>query len=365
MAMTANAHNGVEKVALLLQSLPKEVVDKVMQHMDARHAGLVKAELSKAKNLPKGGQEELFAVLEEAVGLLQANTPPKPKESAPAKAGANPAAPTPGAHGQYAETTKVDIQVGGEPIVKLVHETATEETIIHQTPLDPNVDPLQALASLPADSLARALDSENTRTISLLLNSLELDSAGRVYKKLSPAKRREVSMRFSEQAVVGAALIKHIAEGVYKKASALPESPGAEAAPETGRERRMAVLLRGLERTERQEMLTTLEKTDAELAGRIKAQLYQFEDILLMENTSVQKMLADVDMKTLALALHGAPPEIEGKTLANLSKRAQESLKEELSLTGKVPEQKVRQARDAMVEAIQKLDQRNDLVMKE
>src|SRR5207237_2674559 len=113
------------------------------------------------------------------------------------------------------------------------------------------------------------------------------------------------------------------------------------------------------------DVLTALEENNAELAGRLKAMLYQFEDILRMENTSVQKMLSEVDVKSLALALRGAPPEIEGKLLSNLSKRAQESLKEEISLTGAVPPSKVREARDALVAAIQRLDQRGELVFNE
>src|SRR5439155_9662637 len=123
--------------------------------------------------------------------------------------------------------------------------------------------------------------------------------------------------------------------------------------------------LRGLERAERTEMLAVLEATDAELTGRVKAMLYSFEDVLRMENISVQKLLSEIDVKSLSLALRGAPPEIEEKILANLSKRAQESLREEISLTGAVPPPKVRAARDTLVEAIQRLDQRGELVLNE
>ena len=68
--------------------------------------------------------------------------------------------------------------------------------------------------------------------------------------------------------------------------------------------------------------------------GRVKALLYQFEDILRMENTSVQKLLAEMDMKSLALALRGAPPEIEDEDPGEPLQACQESLKEEIELTG-------------------------------
>jgi flagellar motor switch protein FliG len=194
------------------------------------------------------------------------------------------------------------------------------------------------------------------------MNSLDIEVAGQIYKRLSPQKRKEVSLRFTQQTNVGDELIKRIAQGVLKKCQALRDSTSTTGEP-GGREKRMAALLRELERAERMEMLTALEETDAQLTGRIKALLYQFEDILRMENLSVQKLLSEIDVKTLSLALRGAPTDIESKILSNLSKRAQESLKEEISLTGVVPPAKVRQARDVLVEAIQRLDQRGELVL--
>ncbi len=198
------------------------------------------------------------------------------------------------------------------------------------------------------------------------MNCLDIEVASQIYKRLSPTKRREVSLRFTDQVPVGEDLLKRIAQGVLKKCQTLREaSPTGAPTEEGARETRIAALLRGLDRTERAELVAALEEADAELTGRVKALLYQFEDILRMENTSVQKLLSEVDVKSLAQALRGAPAEIEEKILANLSKRAQESLKEEVSLTGSVPAPKVRLARQTLVEAIQRLDQRGELVMTE
>jgi flagellar motor switch protein FliG len=172
-------------------------------------------------------------------------------------------------------------------------------------------------------------------------------------------------LRFTDQTVHPEELVKRIAQGVLKKCQALRDAPALASTEQGGREKRMAALLRELERAERMDLLTALEEADAELTGRVRALLYQFEDILRMENTSVQKLLSEVDVKSLALALRGAPAEIEAKILANLSKRAQESLREEISLTGTVPPPKVRAARQTLVEAIQRLDQRGELVLSE
>jgi flagellar motor switch protein FliG len=360
-AMTAPAMTGLEKVAVLLKSLPGDVVQKVMRHLDSRHAGLVQSELAKL-NEQDDLNQRLSNVLDEAVNILGDGASPRGEGPAnsPSQGADSKTAPAK----EAASAAKIDIRLDD----KLEEKPAPVSTPAPRTPAtwpDANMDPLRALAVIPVELLACALDSENARTISLMMNCLDVEIASQIYKRLSPGKRKEVSLRFTEQTTVGEELLKRIAQGVLKKCQALRDSPGSTTTELGGREKRMAALLRGLERTERMEVLAALEETDAELTGRIKAMLYQFEDVLRMENISVQKLLSEVDVKSLALALRGAPQEIEDKILSNLSKRAQESLKEEISLTGVVPAPKVRVARQTLVEAIQRLDQRGELMLNE
>jgi flagellar motor switch protein FliG len=351
--VSAPSLTGLEKVAVLLKGLPQEAADKVMRHLDPRHAGLISSELNKLDNLGDFRQK-LPGVLEEAVGLLGDGARDKPVTSDSEPRSGTKAA-TPAATPKKA-TVDIRIDSVPEPPAADAKPAASAET---------SADPLQELAGLPAELLAAALESENTRTTSLLMNCLDIDVAGKVYKRLSPAKRKEVSLRFTEQPKIGDMLIKRIALGVLQKCRVLQQASPLGGDAEDGRERRMAALLRALERTERMEILTALEEADAATTTRVKALLYQFEDILNMANMAVQKLLAEVETKTLALALHGAPRSIEERVFGNLSKRAQEALREEMSLTGVVPTSKARAARDAIVEAIQRLDQRGDLVMKE
>jgi flagellar motor switch protein FliG len=337
MAMAEKSMTGLEKAAVLLKSLPASVVDKIMRHMGAKQAGIVGAELEKLSKDSQLGAK-MTDVLDEVAKILESGKT-KPEVASTA------VTPPPES---AAEASQVDIRLEGKPDDKPAP--------------DSQIEPLRALASVPPELLGAALESETARTISLLINRLDIEVAGEVYKRLSPAKRKEVSMRFTEQPKTNEELIKRIAEAVLKKCQALRESP-SQTAEGTDRDKRVAALLRGLERTERTEMLTLLEQTDAELVSRVKKMLYQFEDIQLMENTSVQKLLAEVDMKSLVLALSGAPPEIENKILGNLSKRAQAALREEAELVGKIPSAKARQGRQSLVEALQRLDERGDLVL--
>ena len=169
-------------------------------------------------------------------------------------------------------------------------------------------------------------------------------------------------MRFTEEATVSPDLRRRIAQAVLQKCESLRKAEVPGAAGSGVREKRMASLLRGLERTERTEMIGVLEQSDAELAARVKSMLYQFEDILRMQNISVQKLLTEIDTKSLAISLGGAPAEIREKLFNNLSKRAQESLKEEIELAGTVQAAKASQAQQTIADAIQRLDERGDLL---
>ena len=340
--MAAKSLTGLEKAAVLLKSLPTSVVDKIMRHMGAKHAVIIETELEKLKKDSQLGAK-MSDVLDEVTKILE-SAKKKPEVTGPA--------PTPPSE-SAAKTSQVDIRLDG---------TAEDKPAPLSLAPDAQTDPLRALASVPPEVLAKALDSETARTISLLINGLDIAAAGEVYKRLSPAKRKEVSLRFTEQPKANEELIKRIAQAVLRKCQALRESP-AQSGEGSDRDKRVAALLRGLERTERTEMLTMLEQSDAELVARVKTMLYQFEDIQLMENTSVQKLLAEVDMKSLVLALSGTTPEIESKILGNLSKRAQAALREEAELVGKIASAKAKQGRQTLVEAIQRLDERGDLVL--
>src|SRR5207244_7588272 len=104
---------------------------------------------------------------------------------------------------------------------------------------------------------------------------------------------------------------------------------------------------------------------DAAVAEEIKNLLYRFDDVLRIDNRSMQKVLMDIDTKTLAIALRGVSEEIKEKFLANLSKRAQDNLQEEMELTPFVPKDQVEDAQKNIVVVVQRLDLAGELVMTE
>ena len=99
------------------------------------------------------------------------------------------------------------------------------------------------------------------------------------------------------------------------------------------------------------------------MVASVKEYLYSFDDLLVIEDRSMQKLLAEIDSKSLASALKGASDPIKDKVRSNLSKRARETLNEEMELLGTIPPTTIQQAQKAVVEVIQHLDQAGELTM--
>jgi flagellar motor switch protein FliG len=356
---------GPQKVALLLKSLPEETVAKVLKHMDPRQGKMLAAELSKLANDPKLS-EKLPKILDEAVQLMGDAASRKQKAPVQTKN-----APVPAAAGKPSSPvldTRVDLKIDDDLAARMTGAPekveGKKETKGEQENASPAGDPLLALTDIPAELLTAALESENGRTIFILMEKMKPDQAAQIYKNLSPAKRKEISLRFAEKTTVNEQVIKQIAQGVLKKCQALRSTtPAANA--EEDRQKLMATMIKALERTERMEMLAMLEKSDPALTEMVKNQLYDFEVIANMENSSIQKLLAEVNMQELGLALLGAAPEIEQRLMPNLSKRAQENLREEMSLVGNVTPAKVKEARQAIVLIIQEMDKRGEFALRE
>jgi|SRR5579875_7274 flagellar motor switch protein FliG len=318
---------GIEKAALLLHGLPPEAVEKVLTAIGPERGERLRNELAKLQQ-QEGSPDDIGEIIREFEELLlQSDT-------------ASPAAPTPRQLAAYQPPSDTDISLPPLPS-----------------------DPVQALHALPPDRLAAVLQGEQAHTIALVLNDLPAETAGEILRQLTPERRREVSVRLSRLNGSAPELLVRIARALVQKSQAL--SGKRRGASADAKCEKMASMLRCLEKNERLEVLAALEESDPETAARIKEMLYTFEDLLRVHDRSLQKLLAEIDSKTLSMALKGANEAIREKLLTNLSKRAREALQEEMEFVGMVPLPQVRQAQKAIVDAMQRLDQAGELMMSE
>lgn len=318
---------GIEKAALLLYSLPPDSAEKVLAELGPARSERLRSELAKLRQQggPPSDVGEVIRELEELI--LQVDAAP-------------PVAPTERQLAAYRPPSDTDLSLPSLPS-----------------------DPVQALHALSPALLVAVLQGEQGHTIALVLNDLPAETAGEVLKQLTPEIRREVSVRLSRLQSSSPELLARIARVLVQKSQAL--SGKRNDTRTEARYEKMANMLRCLEKTERMEVLTALEENEPETANRIRELLYTFEDLLRVHDRSLQKLLAEIDSKTLSVALKGANEAIIEKLMANLSKRARESLKEEMEFVGMVPLPQVRQAQKMIVDVMQRLDQAGELMMSE
>ena len=110
-------------------------------------------------------------------------------------------------------------------------------------------------------------------------------------------------------------------------------------------------------------IIEALEDDDPELAEEIKKKLFIFEDIVLLSDKDIQKVLREVDTQELAKALKGVDPEVQEKIFRNQSKRASALLKEEMEFMGPIRLRDVEECQQKIVNIIRKLEDQGDIVI--
>ena len=118
-----------------------------------------------------------------------------------------------------------------------------------------------------------------------------------------------------------------------------------------------------VDRSTEKTIIEALEEEDPELAEEIKKRMFVFEDIVLLDDRAIQKVLREVDTAELAKALRGVDSEVQDKIFRNMSKRASALLKEEMEYMGPVRLKDVEETQQKIVAIIRKLEDQGEVVV--
>ena len=122
-------------------------------------------------------------------------------------------------------------------------------------------------------------------------------------------------------------------------------------------------VLNRVDRTTEKTIIETLEVDNPELAEEIKRLMFVFEDIVMLDDRSLQMVLREVDTKDLSLAMKATPPEVSEKVYKNMSKRAADMLREEIEYMGPVKIRDVEEAQQKVVNVIRTLEEKGEIVI--
>lgn len=228
-------------------------------------------------------------------------------------------------------------------------------------------DPFLALSSASAVHLAAALEDEPPQAIAVVLSSLPSKLTTDVLSRLNEEKSRQTIWRMTQPGDVSPKTMRRIGEVVCKRLMAMTSDEGAPVQDSASKEtlRRVAIVLSGLDKEKRDAMLNIIEERDSDTATMVRALMVTWDDIVKVEDKSLQQTLRNVEPTVLAKALHGAESNVREKIQSNISERMKEMIEEESSLMGEPRKKDVIAAREEVAKPLREANEAGELLFLE
>jgi flagellar motor switch protein FliG len=212
--------------------------------------------------------------------------------------------------------------------------------------------PIHQIVEREPLQIFNALKTEQPQTIALVLSFLRPKKASAVLNLLTDETRDQVVERLATLGPTPVEVVETVGELLLKKMG----TTVATTFNETGGVPPAANLLKALGRDAGNVVLAAIENRNPELGQSLRKQMFRFEDIAKLEVADLQKILREVDSRTLATALKPVADAVKTKILSGLSKRAAEALEEEISFLGKIKAKDVDVAQMAVIDIVRRLE---------
>ncbi len=221
------------------------------------------------------------------------------------------------------------------------------------------VKPFEFVRKTDASQLLNFIQDEHPQTIALILSYLSAQQAALIISALPPDKQADVAKRIASMDRTSPDVIKEVEKILESKLASLVNQDytiigGVDAVVD---------ILNTVDRGTEKHIMETLEIEEPELADEIRKKMFVFEDILLLDDRSIQRVLRDVDNNDLAVALKSANENVQDAIFRNLSSRLATMIKEDMEFMGPVRLKDVEEAQQKIVNIIRKLEDSAEIVI--
>ena len=221
------------------------------------------------------------------------------------------------------------------------------------------VKPFEFIRKTEASQLLNFIQDEHPQTIALILSYLNPGQAALIISALPPDRQSDVAKRIALMDRTSPDVIKEVEKILESKLSSLVNQDytiigGVDAVVD---------ILNTVDRSTEKHIMETLEIDEPELADEIRKKMFVFEDILLLDDRAIQRVLRDVDNSDLAIALKGANEEVQNAIFNNLSKRLAVMIREDMEFMGPVRMKDVEEAQQKIVNTIRRLEDSAEIVI--
>jgi flagellar motor switch protein FliG len=316
----------VQKLAALLITLGQDSASQLMKHLDEHELEAVISEMTKMPLLSQELQEEILNEFNDVA--VQAST-----------------------------SIRGGIEFTQTTLEKAVGLFKASNIISRVAPQRPSVAAIQQIVDLEARQIFNLIKTEQPQTIALITSYLPPDKASQLLLMLRQDQRGEVIERLATLSATPIEVVEKIVEVINRRLG----GKHTRALNQTGGVKSAADLLNALDKNLSKSFLITLEERNPELSQAIRQKMFTFEDLSNLDPTAVQRILREVDIRDLAVALKTASDKLKNLILGSLSKRAAETVAEEISLMGPLKLRDIEAAQLRIIETVRRLESEGEI----
>lgn len=328
MASKEKKLTGVQKAAILFITLGPEASAEIIKKLPEREIQKITFEIANMSAVKAEAREE---ILDEFIGMNKAK--------------------------DY--LMEGGIEYARNILGKALGAQKAQDILEKVTEATQQFRPFSIARKADAHQLLNVISNEHPQTIALLLCYLQTDKASQIMAELPEELQAEVAYRIATMNNTSPMVIKEIERVLDTKLSSVIRTESAI----IGGIQPLVDILNQVDRSTEKNITDSLEREDAELAEKIKESMFVFEDILSLGDVAIQRILREVDPKDLALALKSSSDSVKDAVFRNQSKRASQSLKEDMEFLGPVRLTDVEKAQSKIVNIIRRLDEAGEIIM--
>ena len=325
--MASEEYTGIQKAAILLIALGPEKSANIFKHLKEDEIEELTLEIANTRSVSPQTKED---VLEEFYQVCLAQ--------------------------QY--IAEGGIGYAKELLDKALGEDKAQEVISKLT-ASLQVRPFEFVRKTDPSQILNFIQDEHPQTIAMILSYLSAAQASMILGALSPEKQADVAKRIAMMDRTSPDVIKEVESVLERKLASLANQDytivgGVDA---------IVNILNTVDRGTEKHIMESLEIEEPELADEIRKKMFVFEDILLLDDRAIQRVLRDVDNNDLEIALKGSNDEVKNVVLKNLSKRLASMIEEDIEFMGPVRMKDVEEAQQKIVAIIRKLEDSAEIVI--
>lgn len=221
------------------------------------------------------------------------------------------------------------------------------------------VVPFDFLRKTDPAQLLNFIQNEHPQTIALVVAYMDSIQAGQVLGGLPQELQVDVSRRLAQMERTSPEVIHEVEKVLEKKLAAVMSHDYAKA----GGVKSLVEILNRVDRSTEKQILERLEEEDPELADEVRKLMFVFEDIVLLGDRDIQRVVKETDKNDLSLSLKGSTAEVQEIVFRNMSKRAAADLKDDMDFMGPVRVKDVEEAQSRIVGVIRRLEDAGEIVV--